>query len=151
MRHPDASREDLRRLAMWLTVEEPQLRVVIDQALDTVDAVKGAEFWTEARASAEVHEEAPFGVKREGDGGKPTVVSGTIDLVHRVGDGWRIVDYKTDVDAGDDNLRKRYEVQLSAYLAAWRRVSRGRAVAAVVAARTEPRTSMGGSSLDPLE
>ena len=35
MRHEAATRDDLRRLAMWLTVEEPQLRPVIDQALDT--------------------------------------------------------------------------------------------------------------------
>ena len=34
-----ATRDDLRRLAMWLTVEEPQLRAVIDEALDTVQAV----------------------------------------------------------------------------------------------------------------
>ena len=38
MRHPGATREDLRRLAMWLTVEEPQLRSVLDKALDTVAA-----------------------------------------------------------------------------------------------------------------
>ena len=37
MRHKAATRDDLRRLAMWLTVEEPQLRPVIDEALDTVE------------------------------------------------------------------------------------------------------------------
>ena len=31
MRHPNATRDDLKRLAMWLTVEEPQLRAVIDE------------------------------------------------------------------------------------------------------------------------
>jgi ATP-dependent helicase/nuclease subunit A len=134
MRHSSATRDDLRRLAMWLTVEEPQLRVVIDQALDSVEAVKGAEFWQEARASAEAHEEAPFAVRRD-DGGKPTVVSGAIDLVHRVGDGWRVVDYKTDVDAGEGELRRRYDAQLAAYVEAWRRVSGAAAGFAIVGTR----------------
>ncbi len=42
MRHKTATRDDLRRLAMWLTVEEPQLRPVIDEALDTVLTVAAA-------------------------------------------------------------------------------------------------------------
>ena len=37
MRHKSATREDLRRLAMWLIVDEPQLRPVIEDALDTVE------------------------------------------------------------------------------------------------------------------
>src|SRR5438128_1547050 len=49
MRHKNATRDDLRRLAMWLTVDEPQLRPVIDEALDTVQAVAAAAFWAEAR------------------------------------------------------------------------------------------------------
>ena len=98
MRHKAATREDLRRLAMWLTVEEPQLRAVIDEALDTVQAVASGEFWAEAKASPECHEEAPFSVLEEREG-VPTVLTGVIDLVHRTGDGWKIVDYKTDRDA----------------------------------------------------
>ena len=98
MRHRAATREDLRRLAMWLTVEEPQLRAVIDEALDTVQAVASGAFWAEAKASPECHEEAPFSVLDEREG-VPTVLTGVIDLVHRTGDGWKIVDYKTDRDA----------------------------------------------------
>ena len=30
---------------MWLTVEEPQLRAVIDEAIETVERVARAEFW----------------------------------------------------------------------------------------------------------
>jgi ATP-dependent helicase/nuclease subunit A len=44
MRHKDATEDDLRRLAMWLTMEQPDLRVVIDEALDTVGIVSGAKF-----------------------------------------------------------------------------------------------------------
>lgn len=43
MRHKHATREDLRRLAMWLAVEELQLRAVIDNALDAVQAVAVAD------------------------------------------------------------------------------------------------------------
>ena len=52
MRHKDATREDLRRLAMWLTVEEPQLRAVIDEALDTVERAARADFWSVAQSHA---------------------------------------------------------------------------------------------------
>ena len=70
MRHRAGTREDLRRLAMWLTVEEPQLRAVIDEALDTVQAVASGAFWAEAKASPECHEEAPFrGAPAEGPQG----------------------------------------------------------------------------------
>src|SRR5207249_1043373 len=62
MRHRAATREDLRRLAMWLTVEEPQLRAVIDEALDTVQAVASGAFWADAKVSPECHEEVPFSV-----------------------------------------------------------------------------------------
>ena len=93
-----ATREDLRRLAMWLTVEEPQLRAVIDEALDTVQAVASGAFWAEAKESPECHEEAPFAVLEKRDG-LSTVLNGVIDLVHRSPGGWKIVDYKTDRDA----------------------------------------------------
>src|SRR6185295_1913029 len=92
MRHRAATRDDLRRLAMWLTVEEPSLRVVIERALDTVQSVAAATFWQEARGSAEHHEEAPFAI-RDASSSPPRVVTGTIDLVHRTADGWRVVDY----------------------------------------------------------
>ncbi len=83
MRHKTATRDDLRRLAMWLTVEEPQLRVVIDEALDTVETVAQADFWAKARAS-EHQEEVPFCVGAPTPGGTPGLTSGIVDLVHRV-------------------------------------------------------------------
>src|SRR5690606_36481825 len=50
MRHPAATRDDLRRLALWLTFEEPQLRPVIDRAISTVEAVTTSERWQTARS-----------------------------------------------------------------------------------------------------
>jgi ATP-dependent helicase/nuclease subunit A len=132
MRHKTTTRDDLRRLAVWLTMETPELRVVIEQALDTVQAVAQGEFWQEARASVEVHEEVPFSVKEEREG-LATVVSGAIDLAYRVREGWRIEDYKTDRDADVRQLQERYAGQLEAYRRAWEHISRQ---AAAVSARS---------------
>jgi ATP-dependent exoDNAse (exonuclease V) beta subunit len=106
MRHQNATREDLRRLAMWLSVEEPQLRPVVDQALDAVERLSVAPFWTAARQQAHCVE-TPFAVA--GPGGQLT--NGVIDLLFENAAGWNIVDYKTDqlLDRG------KYDLQLAAY------------------------------------
>lgn len=121
MRHRHATRADLRRLALWLTMEEPQLRGVIEEALDTVESAAGADFWQTARAASECHEEVPFSV-REDRGGVTTVMSGTIDLAYRADDGWRILDYKTDAGVSAEELEQRYRQQLEAYRRAWVRL-----------------------------
>jgi uncharacterized protein DUF6946/HD domain-containing protein/PD-(D/E)XK nuclease superfamily protein len=93
IRHKDASREDLRRLVMWLTVEEPQLRAASDSALDTAEAVAGAQFWQDARAS-DRSVETPFTF-----GEVERLTNGVIDLIHH-GSGVRgFTDYKTDMDS----------------------------------------------------
>jgi ATP-dependent exoDNAse (exonuclease V) beta subunit len=108
MRHQHATRDDLRRLALWLTVEEPQLRTVIDVAIDTVFTVARAPFWAEARSS-EHSEETPFTFA---EGTRLTM--GVIDLIHRGGEGWRITDYKTDADGGVGKAAA-YEAQVARY------------------------------------
>ena len=75
MRHKSATRDDLRRLAMWLTVEEPQLRAVIDEALDTVERAARADFWQLAK-SREHSVETPFVVSDRG-----RLTNGVIDLL----------------------------------------------------------------------
>ncbi len=137
MRHKDATRDDLRRLGLWLTVDEPDLRAVLDLALDTVEAVAHAGFWQTARASAECHEEVPFAV-RDAGGDVPTVVNGTIDLIYKAAGDWRLVDYKTD-RPGDNRaaLEARYVSQLRAYEEAWRQVSGGDVISEIVPARKE--------------
>jgi ATP-dependent helicase/nuclease subunit A len=115
MRHPNATREDLRRLAMWLTVEEPQLRPAIDQAIDTVQRVATADFWAQAKAG--VHfEETPFIVahgtparRSPSEGGD--LMAGVIDLLYESGGGWHVRDYKTDVSLEPSA----YAGQLKAY------------------------------------
>jgi len=134
MRFPHATRDDLRRLALWLTVEELDLRPLIDQAVATVEGVAQAEFWTAARASTEVHEEAPFAV-RDQVGDLPGVLTGVIDLVYRTGGQWQIVDYKTDVGGKSADLAAKYAGQMRAYEGAWSKVSDEKTLATLVAAR----------------
>jgi ATP-dependent helicase/nuclease subunit A len=134
MRHKRATPDDLRRLAMWLTIEEPELRAVIEEALDTVQAVSGAEFWKEARASAERHEETPFGM-RVGGGAGTKLLTGAIDLVYRTRDTWHLLDYKTDTHASDTDLRAKYGAQIDAYEKAWGRISQSTVTTAFVSAK----------------
>jgi ATP-dependent helicase/nuclease subunit A len=111
MRHKSATREDLRRLAMWLTVEEPQLRPVIDQALETVQGVAQAEFWPAAQAH-EHSAETPFCVRET----ELRVTNGVIDLLFQRGDGWQVVDYKTDIGLGTSV--EAYQRQVATYVRA---------------------------------
>jgi ATP-dependent exoDNAse (exonuclease V) beta subunit len=134
MRHKRATRDDLRRLAMWLTIEQPELRTVIDEALDAVQAVSGAEFWKEARASAECHEETPFGMRVEG-GAVTKLLTGAIDLVYRTANGWHLLDYKTDTHGLESDLRAKYGAQIDAYEKAWSRIAAAKVTTTLVAAK----------------
>jgi ATP-dependent exoDNAse (exonuclease V) beta subunit len=127
MRHPQSTPGDLRRLAMWLTVEEPQLRSVIDEAIATVQRVAQAEFWAEAQGG-EHAEEAPFAVV---DG--RALTSGVIDLLFKAVSGWEVRDYKTDL-ALDPAA---YTAQLETYRIALRAVGLEAAAAALVHVRPD--------------
>ena len=65
----------------------------------------------------------------------PHVVSGAIDLVYRAGDGWQIVDYKTDAGTGHAELQKRYAAQLEAYRESWMRTAGSEVVVRLVGIR----------------
>ncbi len=123
MRHPAATRTDLERLARWLTVETSDLRPFIPEALDLVAAVSQAPFWSDARAGGEVHVEVPCAIGVDATSSPaavPTVLRGTIDLVYRASDGWRIIDYKTDRDASDASaLLDRHGAQVAQYRLMW--------------------------------
>jgi ATP-dependent exoDNAse (exonuclease V) beta subunit len=109
MRHQAATREDLRRLAMWLTVDEPQLRQSIDDAIETVLRVARADFWQEAHAG-EHSEETPFAVAIAAN----ELINGVIDLLFKSADRWHVRDYKTDVSLD----ASAYERQLRTYRSA---------------------------------
>jgi ATP-dependent helicase/nuclease subunit A len=108
MRLKHTTSDDLRRLGMWLTVEEPQLRPVLDLAVNTVLQVSKAVFWDEAKKS-EHSVETPFAFA-EGPG---AILTGVIDLMFGHDGHWRIIDYKTDVGLTD--LVTSYQAQLKMY------------------------------------
>jgi ATP-dependent helicase/nuclease subunit A len=108
MRQQDATAADLRRLGMWLTVEEPELRTVLDLAVTTVLQVARADFWTDAKQS-EHSVETPFAFASSQD----ALLTGVIDLLFRHENGWQVIDYKTDVAA--TALAASYQQQLKMY------------------------------------
>jgi ATP-dependent helicase/nuclease subunit A len=127
MRHQDATRDDLRRLALWLTVEEPQLRAVIDEAMETVERVAKADFWSAAQS--DVHSvETPFMVEEA-----RILTNGVIDLLFETEAGWRVIDYKTDHSLADE----RYAGQLEAYQSGLRKLGCPIAGASVLHVRAE--------------
>ena len=108
--------------------EEPQLRVVIDEALDTVELVAHAAFWQ--RAQRHEHSvETPFFVLEPAN----RLTNGVIDLLFQSDQGWQVVDYKTDVTLDDQS----YEGQLEAYRAALRKVGCNDVDASVVSVRSK--------------
>jgi ATP-dependent helicase/nuclease subunit A len=113
MRHKDATTSDLYRLAMWLTVEEPQLRAVLDEAVSTVLEVSKAGFWEHA-VQCEHSEEIPFTYAAS----NKQIVSGVVDLMYKDAAAWQIIDYKTDLDvtggaASYEHQTKMYECALA--------------------------------------
>jgi ATP-dependent helicase/nuclease subunit A len=123
MRHKNASRTDLERLALWLTVETPDLRPHISSAVDVVQGVSKAPFWSEANAAGERHVEVPYAVRHTDSSGLPTVVRGVIDLVYRPSGGWQFLDYKTDQVVDAASLVGRYRGQIEQYADAWAQVT----------------------------
>lgn len=132
MRRPGATRADLERSARWLTVETPELRPFVPSALDLVEQTIRSPFWKEALAGGTVGVEVPFAVRipaGEAFAGLapaalPTVLHGVVDLLYRGADGWRIVDYKTDLAAAHgEALLPHHAPQLAMYRAAFERVT----------------------------
>ena len=128
MMNRNATRQDLERLARWLTVESPDLREFIGLAVDVVERTAKADFWKEALQANECHVEAPFAIKYETPNGIPSVLRGVIDLVHSSDKGWKVIDYKTDQVRKADELVSRYHGQIEQYVDAWRRVSTSNAI-----------------------
>ena len=110
---------------MWLTVEEPQLRGVIDDALDTVERAGRADFWAAAQSHAQ-SVETPFAVADTRQ-----LTNGVIDLLFPSDAGWQVVDYKTDRSLEEG----RYAAQLAAYESALRKLGCQVAGASVVNVR----------------
>lgn len=120
----------------------------LDELVAIVEAVLASPVWQRAQQSPTVLVEVPFAVRltaaeyaaligeaavghdqsglEPGAAAPPVeVMDGRIDLVFRDGDGWVIVDYKSDA-AGESipaDLMRRYRGQLALYAAAWERLT----------------------------
>ena len=98
----------------------------LDEALagpahEALQDFRSSEIWDEVQRAAAVFSEVPFAVSGEEDGG-PRVVRGVVDLAYRVPGGWKIVDYKTNRAATDEELATlvdRYASQIRAYARHW--------------------------------
>ena len=131
MRHKQATPADLLRLARWLSVEEPQLRPVLEQAVNTVLEISKADFWRRA-VERERSVETPFTHKI----GEAEIVSGVVDLMFRDQSLWRIIDYKTDLKRADSSAS--YAQQLKMYERALASVGIEGTTAEIQAVREKP-------------
>jgi len=108
MRHKGITADDLHLLGMWLTVEEPALRDVLEIAVSTVLQVSKAKFWDDAKKS-DHSVEIPFAFQQSPN----TMLTGVIDLLFGRDELWRIIDYKTG--GGSRELMASYQEQLKMY------------------------------------
>ena len=71
-------------------------------------------------SAEEVYCEVPFCYVDEADDEK-TLWNGVMDVVYRSGGKWHIIDYKTNADGND--LDKKYQEQMKAYVSAFRQIT----------------------------
>jgi ATP-dependent helicase/nuclease subunit A len=108
MSQKKATAEDLQRLGMWLTVEQPQLRPLLELAVKTVLHVSKNDFWGKAKRS-DYSVETPFAFAERHN----AILTGVIDLLFSHDGHWQIIDYKTDVDSPSEVTS--YQAQLKMY------------------------------------
>jgi ATP-dependent helicase/nuclease subunit A len=103
-----AERARLARLWQQLRVQVPE-----KEGEDALRTLRGSDLWRRLRAAHEVLTEAPAA----GDG-----AVGAIDLAYRDGEGWHLVDFKTDAvvdEVGAAGAVERHADQLNAYAHVW--------------------------------
>jgi ATP-dependent helicase/nuclease subunit A len=120
---------NIEQLAGKALVEERRNPKEAPRVLQEVGRVLDSPLWKRAMDSSQHYSEVPFytGIKidKPEDKAEDIVISGTIDLVFKEGDGWVIVDFKTDTVSGDRQLEELvsyYALQLELYRKAWESV-----------------------------
>jgi ATP-dependent helicase/nuclease subunit A len=96
----------------------------VQNLLECVRSVKQSEIWKRAQKSHQVLPEVPIMMMGEADASpdrRPLLLRGVIDLAFREGDGWVIVDYKTDQlkEQSLANMIEHYRPQVQSYADAW--------------------------------
>jgi ATP-dependent helicase/nuclease subunit A len=112
---------DLTHAALATLTENGLDPELVDSAIGIIRSVTASDIWKRAQQSGHRFTEVPFQVLREEAGEVPTVLRGAIDLIFKEDDGWVLVDYKTDILAGETpgDLVRRYAPQVRLYAAAW--------------------------------
>jgi ATP-dependent helicase/nuclease subunit A len=120
---------DMEQLAARALEEERRNPEEAPRVLQEVGRVLDSPLWKRAMDSSQHYSEVPFytdiKIDKPGDTDEDTVISGTIDLVFKEGDGWVIVDFKTDTVSGEQQLASLvnyYAPQLELYRKAWESV-----------------------------
>jgi ATP-dependent helicase/nuclease subunit A len=120
---------DIEQLATKALAEERRNPKEAPRVLQEVGRVLDSPLWKRAINSSQHYSEAPFytdiKIAKPEDTDEDTVISGTIDLVFKEGDGWVIVDFKTDTVSGEPQLASLvdyYAPQLELYRKAWESV-----------------------------
>ncbi|MDP6042159.1 MAG: 3'-5' exonuclease, partial [Candidatus Latescibacteria bacterium] len=89
----------------------------LSDALCALQDFQNSEIWEELQAAERMYTEVPFAVA-----GTEKVIRGVIDLVYRLPDGWKIVDYKTNAVKTEDEVKALCEQsaeQVNAYAEHW--------------------------------
>ena len=100
-----------------LNEEGADLALLAD-ALGALQDFCESEIWEELQSAERVYTEVPFAVSKS-----DKVIRGVIDLVYRLPDGWKIVDYKTNAVKTEEEVKALCEQsaeQVKAYAEHWR-------------------------------
>ena len=119
---PEGKDPDSIRVFMDGLVEKGLLTPAERAAVDPwrISAFFRSQTGREAMAAGELYKEAPFTMRHD-LGGRQVLVQGTIDCYFRQGDGWVLVDYKSNyidkenLEAEMQRLRAEYLPQLALY------------------------------------
>ena len=95
----------------------------LPHALDALQQFRNSDIWTEIQTSETVYTEVPFAISQAENNPSPgKIIRGVIDLVYRLPEGWKIVDYKTNAVKTDEDVRTLCEQtadQVNTYAKHW--------------------------------
>ncbi len=107
--------DDPTSYVKYLLNEAGAIPEFLPAALDALQHFCNSEIWEELRASERVYTEVPFAIshaahnnstaRAEVSKSSQKIIRGVIDLIYRVPEGWKIVDYKTHAVKTDEDVK----------------------------------------------
>ncbi len=123
--------QELDLLVTNLLIEEGRQPNEKQLVLSIIREIAQSKFWKEVQKADMKFMEVPFSLKLKSsdlglgnDASEYVILSGAIDLVYKSGNGWTIIDYKTD-DVTDnlDEFVQYYAPQVKAYSKFWQEIT----------------------------